>query len=81
VVFLTAWHCLISVAKAKPGESVLVHAAGSGCGVAAIQVAKYLGLQLLTTAGSDAKLEKAKDLGADEGSTIEQRHFRRRPCA
>jgi NADPH:quinone reductase len=67
VVFATAWHCLVSAAKAKAGESVLVHAAGSGCGVAAIQIAKHLGLRVLATAGTDAKLEKAKALGADEG--------------
>jgi len=67
VVFLTAWHCLVSAAKAKAGESVLVHAAGSGCGVAATQIAKHLGLRVIATAGSDAKLDKAKGLGADEG--------------
>lgn len=66
VVFLTAWHCLVSAAKAQAGESVLIHAAGSGCGVAAIQIAKHLGLRVFTTASSDDKLEKAKALGADE---------------
>src|SRR5439155_4400998 len=48
------------------GESVLIHAAGSGCGVAAIQIAKHLGLRVITTASSDDKLQKAKTLGADE---------------
>ena len=66
IVFLTAWHCLVTAAKAKAGESVLVHAAGSGCGVAAIQIAKHLGLRVLTTASTDHKLEKAKALGADD---------------
>ncbi len=66
VVFLTAWHCLITAGRAAAGESVLVHAAGSGCGVAAIQIAKHLGLRVLTTASSDEKLQKARALGADD---------------
>lgn len=65
VVFLTAWYCLVTGGKANAGESVLIHAAGSGCGVAAIQIARHLGLRILATAGSDSKLEKAKALGAD----------------
>jgi NADPH2:quinone reductase len=66
VVFLTSWHCLVTAAQAKAGESVLVHAAGSGCGTAAIQIAKHLGLRVLTTASSPEKLEKARSLGADD---------------
>jgi len=76
VVFATAWHCLVSAAKAKAGESVLVHAAGSGCGVAAIQIAKHLGLRVLATAGTDAKLEKAQALGADEGINYRTSSFK-----
>jgi NADPH2:quinone reductase len=66
VTFLTSWDCLVPAGRAKAGESVLVHAAGSGCGVAAIQIAKHLGLRVLTTASTDDKLQKAKALGADE---------------
>ena len=66
VTFLTAWHGLVTAAKAKSGETVLVQAAGSGCGVAAIQLAKALGLRVITTASSDEKLAKARALGADE---------------
>ena len=66
LVFLTAWHMLVSRAKLKKGETVLIHAAGSGIGTAGIQVAKYLGARVITTAGSDEKLDKAKKLGADE---------------
>ena len=66
VVFLTAWHMLSTLAKVQPGETVLVHGAGSGVGSAGIQVAKLLGARVLTTAGSDEKLAKAKQLGADE---------------
>jgi NADPH2:quinone reductase len=64
-VFGTAWACLSSLAKLQPGERVLVHAAGSGVGSAAIQVAKALGGWVVTTAGDEWKLERARQLGAD----------------
>lgn len=67
LVFLTAWHMLVTRAKLQAGETVLIHAAGSGIGSAAIQIAKYLGAHVVTTASTDAKLSKAKALGADEG--------------
>lgn len=66
LVFLTAWHMLVTRAKLRAGETVLVHAAGSGIGSAAIQIAKLAGARVLTTVGSDAKIEPAKKLGADE---------------
>jgi NADPH:quinone reductase-like Zn-dependent oxidoreductase len=66
LVFLTAWHMLITRAQLQPGEDVLVLAGGSGVGMAAIQIAKFFGAQVIVTASSDAKLEKAKQLGADE---------------
>jgi NADPH:quinone reductase-like Zn-dependent oxidoreductase len=65
IVFQTAWHMLVSRAELQPGEDVLILGAGSGVGSAAIQVAKFFGARVLTTAGSDAKLAKAKELGAD----------------
>ncbi len=65
LVFLTAWHMLMTRAKLAPGESVLVWGAGSGVGSAAIQVAKLSSAKVIATAGSDEKLEKAKKLGAD----------------
>jgi NADPH:quinone reductase-like Zn-dependent oxidoreductase len=65
LVFLTAWHMLKTRAYLSAGETVLVWAAGSGVGSAAIQVAKVLGAKVVATAGSDAKLEKARKLGAD----------------
>lgn len=64
LVFLTAYHMLVTRAGLKKGETVLIHAAGSGIGSAAIQLAKHLGAKVITTAGSDEKLEKAKKLGA-----------------
>lgn len=66
LVFLTAWHMLLGRAGLKAGEDVLVWGAGSGVGSAAIQIAKLHGARVITTVGSDAKLEKAKELGADE---------------
>ena len=66
LVTLTAWHMLVTRAQLKPGETVLVHAAGSGIGCMAIQLAKFCGaLQVFTTVGSDEKAAKAKSLGAD----------------
>jgi NADPH:quinone reductase-like Zn-dependent oxidoreductase len=65
LTFLTAWHMLLGVVKVKPGETVLVLAAGSGVGQAAIQIAKLSGATVLTTAGSAAKLERARAIGAD----------------
>jgi NADPH:quinone reductase-like Zn-dependent oxidoreductase len=66
LVFLTAWHMLITRARLQPGEEVLILGAGSGVGSAAIQIAKITGARVIATAGSDAKLDKAKQLGADE---------------
>ncbi len=61
-VYLTAWYGLILQAALKPGETVLVHAGGSGAGTAAIQVAKAAGATVITTAGSDEKCAKAREL-------------------
>jgi NADPH:quinone reductase-like Zn-dependent oxidoreductase len=65
LVFLTAWHMLVVRARIKPGDVVLVLGAGSGVGSAAIQIVKLWGGAVITTAGSDAKLEHAKEIGAD----------------
>ncbi len=64
--FQTAWHMLARRAQVKPGEDVVVHAAGSGVSTAGIQIAKLLGARVIATAGSDAKLKKAREMGADE---------------
>lgn len=65
LVTVTAWHMLITRANVQPGEDVLVHAAGSGVGSVAIQIAKLRGARVITTAGSEEKLAKARELGAD----------------
>lgn len=66
LVYITAWHMLIDRVNLRPGETVLVHAAGSGVGSAAIQIGRLLGARVFATASSSEKLEKARELGADE---------------
>jgi len=66
LVFLTAWHMLLTRARLTAGETCLIHAAGSGIGSAAIQIARLCGARVIATAGSRDKLEKARELGADE---------------
>lgn len=65
LTFLTSWTMLTRKAALQPGETVLVHAAGSGVGSAAVQIAKLTGATVIATASTDEKLAKAKELGAD----------------
>jgi alcohol dehydrogenase len=65
VTFGTVEHMLFDNAKLEPGETILVHAGGSGIGSAAIQLAKRMGCTVITTVGSDEKIDRAKALGAD----------------
>ena len=67
LVFLTAWHMLVGRAGIRLGQTVLVLGAGSGVGIAAIQIAKLFHARVITTAGDEKKLEKGKALGADYG--------------
>lgn len=66
LVFLTAWRMLVTRAQVAAGEDVLVWAAGSGVGSAAVQVARTLGARIIATAGSAGKMEKARELGAHD---------------
>ncbi len=66
VTFLTAWQMLTRKAPVGPGDTVLVMAAGSGVGTAAVQIAKLYGARVIATASTDDKLARAKQLGADE---------------
>jgi NADPH:quinone reductase-like Zn-dependent oxidoreductase len=66
LVTVTAWHMLVTRANIQPGEDVLIHAAGSGVGSIGIQIAKLRGARVIATAGSNEKLAKALELGADE---------------
>jgi NADPH:quinone reductase-like Zn-dependent oxidoreductase len=65
LVFLTAWRMLIHQARLRPGESVLIFGAGGGVNTAAIQIAKFAGCQVYATTSSQAKMGKARELGAD----------------
>jgi NADPH:quinone reductase-like Zn-dependent oxidoreductase len=67
LVFLTAWRALVSRARLRAGEDVLIHGAGAGTATAAIQIAKHAGARVFVTSSSDEKLSRAKDIGADYG--------------
>lgn len=64
-VWLTAGHALFATGGLAAGETVMIHAAGSGVSVAGIQLAKHAGATVLATAGTDAKCERAAEIGAD----------------
>ncbi|MFZ5802688.1 MAG: zinc-binding dehydrogenase [Candidatus Omnitrophota bacterium] len=76
LVFITAWHMLVTQAQLKKKEKVLIHAAGSGVGSAAIQIAKHLGATVITTVGRPEKIAKAKALGADHVIPYQEKDFR-----
>ncbi|AWN51218.1 zinc-binding dehydrogenase [Methylobacterium sp. 17Sr1-1] len=65
IAFGTVQHMLFDNARLEPGETILVHAGGSGIGTTAIKMAKAIGCTVFTTVGDDAKGEKARALGAD----------------
>jgi NADPH:quinone reductase-like Zn-dependent oxidoreductase len=67
LVFITLWRMIITNAKLKPGESLLIIGIGGGVASASLQLAKKIGARVIVTSGSDAKLEKANKLGADHG--------------
>ena len=74
LVFLTAYH-MLKLAKLEPGETILMHAAGSGVTSAGIQLAKLFGATIITTAGSDEKCAKALALGADHAVNYREQDF------
>jgi len=65
LTFLTAWRMLITLAKVKKGDTILIWGGGSGVGSAAIQIAKLFGANVITTVGKEDKILKAKEVGAD----------------
>lgn len=76
LVFLTAWHMLVTNGNVQPGQTVLVHAGGSGLGTACIQIAKLKSAKVITTVGSKEKEKRAKALGADETIAYRENDFR-----
>lgn len=77
LVFLTAWHMLITRAGLRKGEAVLIHGAGSGIGSAAIQIARWKGAEVFATAGSTEKLKKGRLLGAHKVWNYHETDFAR----
>tara|TARA_Y100001934_G_scaffold272401_1_gene360611 strand:- start:113 stop:1141 length:1029 start_codon:yes stop_codon:yes gene_type:complete len=75
---LTAWHMVAARAAVKKDEWVLVQAAGSGVSSAALQIAKHLGAKVIATSGSDAKCQRAKELGADYTINYKEENVRQR---
>jgi NADPH:quinone reductase-like Zn-dependent oxidoreductase len=65
-VFLTAWFALFEDGKLKAGDQVLVQAGSSGVGNAAIQVAKHAGARVISTAGTEERCRRLRELGADD---------------
>lgn len=65
LAMLTSWRAVVTQAEVRPGQTVLVQAAGSGVGSAAIQIARLCGARVMTTVGSDDKIEFARALGAE----------------
>lgn len=77
-VYLTAWHSLFEIARARKGESILIQAVAGGVGIATLQLAKHLGLVTYGTASSDEKLAFAKGHGLDHGINYASEDFKRR---
>lgn len=75
LVFVTLWRMLITNARLKPGESLLIIGIGGGVASAALQVAKQIGAHVVVTSGSDEKLELAKNWGADHGVNHRKKDF------
>src|SRR5262249_14004 len=72
----TAYHALIDRGRLTPGEVLLVHGAGGGVGLAAVEMGKMLGATIIATASSDEKLEIAKSRGADHLVRYDREPFR-----
>jgi NADPH:quinone reductase-like Zn-dependent oxidoreductase len=75
LAMLTSWHALVAQAEVRPGQTVLVQAAGSGVGSAAIQIARLCGARVITTVGSDDKIEFARSLGAEQVVNYRRQDF------
>jgi len=75
ITYTTSWNSLVMRAGIRQGDTILVHAAGSGVGTALIQVAKLYNATVITTVGEDWKASKAKELGADHVINHKQKDF------
>ena len=75
LAMLTSWHALVAQVGLRPAQTVLVQAAGSGVGSAAIQIARLCGARVMTTVGSDDKIEFARSLGAEHVVNYRKQDF------
>jgi NADPH:quinone reductase-like Zn-dependent oxidoreductase len=75
LAMLTSWHALVAQVGLRAGQTVLVQAAGSGVGSAAIQIARLCGARVISTVGSDDKIEFARSLGADHVVNYRRQDF------
>jgi NADPH2:quinone reductase len=75
IAVLTAWHLLHSYHHTAPGETVIVHSAAGGVGIAAVQIAKAAGARVIGTVSSDDKIELVRKFGADEVINYETQDF------
>ena len=75
VIFLTAYHMLKTIKPIRPGETILIQAAASGVGTAAVQLAKIWGGRVIATASSDEKLALVRRLGAEQCINYEKVDF------
>ena len=73
--FITAHDALLTQGRLAPGESVLIHAAASGVGTAAVQIAHAMGCQVVGTTRTASKLERLKALGLDLGIDTSRENF------
>jgi putative PIG3 family NAD(P)H quinone oxidoreductase len=80
-VACTVWSNVFMTARLRRGETLLVHGGASGIGTFAIQLAKAFGSRVVTTAGSEAKLSRLKELGADEAINYHEEDFAERVTA
>jgi putative PIG3 family NAD(P)H quinone oxidoreductase len=80
-VTATVWSNVFTLAGLRPGETLLVHGGGSGIGTCATQLAKAAGARVLVTAGTDDKLARCTELGADVGINYRQEQFEDRVLA
>lgn len=76
ICFSTAWHMAVTLGRIEAGEDVLVNAVGGGVGSSALQIAKLHGATVIASAGSDAKLDRARQLGADHVINYETHDLR-----
>jgi NADPH:quinone reductase-like Zn-dependent oxidoreductase len=75
LAMLASWHGLVAQARIRPGQTVLVHAAGSGVGSAAIQIARLVQARVIATVGSDEKIEFARSMGAEAVVNYQRQDF------